>query len=73
MGKNGKSIWKTILKGAVAIGIALIVEIVGLGQYVATYFTTPYPLNLVWRNTLMIVMAIVGIWSIYLAWKGDKR
>ena len=62
-----------LLAFATAIGLALIVETVGLGQYVASYLTTPPPQNIVWAETLAIVMTIVGLWSIYLARKNANE
>ena len=72
MGRKKKGMLNAIVTGAVAIGVALVVEVVGWGQYIATYLTTPYPQNEVWKDMGIIVVVIVGSWSIYMA-KAESR
>ena len=70
---SGKKILEAIISGAVAIGIALIVEAVGFGQYVATYLTVSGAAKEVWKWTAIIVAGVVGAWSAYLAIKNKEE
>ncbi len=64
---------KAVMSIISAIAVALIVESVGFGQYIATYLTAPEPAREIWKMTGIIVGIIVASWTGLLAIKENKE